>query len=987
MKTLLITFISILALADCSVAIAKTKAGQKAKDFEQYKEFNLNTDGFEENKQGWIIRVDRNRVFDKFVVTMPVSTEKWPSGVVEVDEDGKEKKDAGLLPFERTRVRSLVICGNEVSEKLRKKGCAFETISLKGIEELTEIVIRGEIPRFEEQAKWFGLKKENDWRRGLKRIVLEDQVDGLTNISFLGEVKCLSFGTNAVRQICEKWGSDCTENGLTDLGKCYGLEQLEVPYCMATNTAIRWGALIRNSPLKDREVVSFESVGSGDKAQRVVLLNLGASGEISDYVTTIRADAIPADFRKCIRMPFRAKEVIGGRIPQGLTLSLKRGGLLFSPDITAPADAKRLCDSRSVIRTCPVRVATAYEGLALSNSVGIVSSDFEQDGSSWSSSLSLLRGKNLENRVFAHLELSGVSYPVRIPMTKGSEKDSVSLTFKYGSLGWTSFVLGLTGACVLIVVILGIVWPWGLRRGFGRQRMVLASLGVGVGVLVSFLGMGGIGVLQHYTDTYLTGKAMAYLNSSFVSSLVISVSVTIVKLVIGFLQGLKLSLVFVGMDINSVFQPVQDVLDKISTYSWISTAMLAFVSVVCRVLRDCAACVWVVLGVSLVVFSILDLGGHSKGTHWIGRVVSVAMFLSLGIPIVLCCCAWFSYRLSDISGAAFNQSMTDFMLLAQSCSWESLKSMAAVQELLVQFTDAVSGLISSAMYYIATKAFDCFLVPLMLYVGLKMSLKGFSDGREAELIRIREILAGQTHKISEMRVPLAAHGEPNARLPLSEGTEVFSEPRHQGRCAERPYSTNCMPAYRKFLKPEWVTAIAAVALCLLLPLTTFRDAPSAVVVNGDGAEVLTALASPTPERKISEQQSSKPITAGVLVFSVLSFAAFLLFEFWCFRKAKGVCSGIQRNELVTSAQDKLKMLNESSYWLDLPLYGGLGGTVLGFLIISIPRLEFLMVGGRIVAYMSTLLGIGATWWIQRKIVSPYKTKLMEQMAQEGCAHE
>ena len=78
-----ILLLSIFVLADCSVAVAKAKAGQRADDFEQYKEFELNADGFETNKCGRIIRVDRNRVFDKFVVTMPVSPEKWPSGFVE----------------------------------------------------------------------------------------------------------------------------------------------------------------------------------------------------------------------------------------------------------------------------------------------------------------------------------------------------------------------------------------------------------------------------------------------------------------------------------------------------------------------------------------------------------------------------------------------------------------------------------------------------------------------------------------------------------------------------------------------------------------------------------------------------------------------------------------------------------------------------------------------------------------------------------------
>ena len=245
-----ILLLSIFVLADCSVAVATPKAGQRAN------EFKLNADGFETNKKGEIIRVDRNRVFDKFVVTMPVSTKKWPSGFVGTDENGEEKKDAELFPFEHARVRSLVICG----DALKAKNASFKTISLTGVEELSEIVIRGEIPRFKEE--------NDDWRRGLKRIVLEDQVAGLMDIPFIGKVKCLSFGTNTVRQVCEKWGNG-TKNALKDLNlrKCCGLEQLEVPYCMATNMTIQWGALIRNSPLKDREVVSVESVEGGDKTR------------------------------------------------------------------------------------------------------------------------------------------------------------------------------------------------------------------------------------------------------------------------------------------------------------------------------------------------------------------------------------------------------------------------------------------------------------------------------------------------------------------------------------------------------------------------------------------------------------------------------------------------------------------------------------------------------------------------------------------------
>ena len=64
-----ILLLSIFVLADCSVAVAKPKAEQRA---EQCKKFDLNDDGFQTNNYGWIIRVDRNRAFDKFVVAFGV---------------------------------------------------------------------------------------------------------------------------------------------------------------------------------------------------------------------------------------------------------------------------------------------------------------------------------------------------------------------------------------------------------------------------------------------------------------------------------------------------------------------------------------------------------------------------------------------------------------------------------------------------------------------------------------------------------------------------------------------------------------------------------------------------------------------------------------------------------------------------------------------------------------------------------------------------
>lgn len=977
MKILSAITMLLIILVDSLPAIAAT--GKKAGEWSRHKEFHLNSEGYETNSAGWIIRVDRNRIFNEFILREPISAEKWPSGVVVED-----KKDEGLFPFERARVRSLVIDSDEILRKLKETtGCSdeelsFETISLKGIEELSQIVIRGVIPRFKESVRWY-LAKDSDWRKGLKRIVVENHIDGLNNISFLGEVKCLSLGTGTVESVCKKWSGHGAK-GLEDLSKCYALEQLEIPYFMATNTMIRWGELIRNSPLKNCEVISSEM--KDGEVRNAVLLNISANGEISDYVTTIRADAIPCDFRNSIYMPFCVKSVIGGKINANIELTLKRGALLFYPDIMDRSSVIRLRDSRCLMEKCPVEITTAYAGLILSNSLGTVNSQFQSIGSAQKATINLLRVAGKDNQITVQLKLDDTVYPVQITLPNGRVEKWLSLRFRYEHLGWRKGVITLVLSCGLMVMVCGLLILFASRRGIPRKQVFVASLGVCGGILIAVLGLEHISVLQYYTDTYLTGKAMSYLNSSFVSSLVISVSVTLVKLAIGFLQGLNVSLVFVGLSIDSLLQPVQDVLEKISTFSWISTSVLALTRVFCQVLRDGAAFIWSVLGGSLAIYSFCSLFGFIKWECRIGRLVSVALFLALGIPVCLCGCAWFSCLLSDFSGTAFNRSMTDFTILAQSFSGENLRSMAAAKALLSQFMDAVSGLTSSAMFYIATKAFDCFLVPLLLYAGLKQSLKGFSDSHAIECSQIRKILENQKSFVSTPMLSVGSH----------EGTAVVSSGLHDGlgnipnRYSLKlndsaSCSVNRFGILFKRLKPEWITAGSALMLCVFFTVSSLCTPSNTAVVAG------TAGINSNSESVTYTPGDTSGYPWGQLIFGGIAIVGFSLFEYWCYRKARRVCESTRQNDFVRSAKDKLNMLNERSYWFDLPLYGGLGGTVLGFLIISIPSLQWLANGGRIVAYLSTLLGIVASWVIQKKVISPYKTELMEQMAKDDAAHE
>lgn len=460
-------------------------------------------------------------------------------------------------------------------------------------------------------------------------------------------------------------------------------------------------------------------------------------------------------------------------------------------------------------------------------------------------------------------------------------------------------------------------------------------------------------------------------------ALVISVSVTVLQVLVGAVQSVSAGLVVLNINIHSRLQPVQEVLAKISTYSWISSCVLAAVRLICQFLKEGAALVWGVLGSSLVVFSWAHFLGVSKAKKWVCVLITGALFLAVGLPLYLLACSWISCGLSNLTGMVLEQAMSDFGALVDSVSIGNLKSLTALKEMSTQFTDAVAGLSAAAMYYIATKAFDCFLVPLLLYLGFKCALKGIGNNMEGELTKMRELMEAQSaNEYKGARLSTGA-------LPFN---GVVANSVSLSSVGSRLWTR--LAAVVRRLRPEWITACSAVVLCLLIAGSTLSESSSSAqyVDVAKGTEIPTQqVVAVSGVAGLAAKNLSFP--RGQFGFGVLAFIAFASFEWWCFKKARDVCNNTRENAVVASARSKLNMLNERSYWFDLPLYGGLGGTVLGFLIISIPGLKFLEDGGRIVAYMSTLMGIGATWWIQKRVISPYKTELMEQMAREDVEHE
>lgn len=114
--------------------------------------------------------------------------------------------------------------------------------------------------------------------------------------------------------------------------------------------------------------------------------------------------------------------------------------------------------------------------------------------------------------------------------------------------------------------------------------------------------------------------------------------------------------------------------------------------------------------------------------------------------------------------------------------------------------------------------------------------------------------------------------------------------------------------------------------------------------------------------------STASLMVVVLVFGVLDFGVFL----WAKSSIDGIC-----NNRKLSHQVKLEKIKNEEVLLDIPLYLGLGGTVLGFLMIAkgIPV-------SRELAYVSTVLGIIATAIMRVWLLRLRRSKLLEDLIKD-----
>lgn len=705
------------------------------------------------NEAGWVVWIDRSRVYEKLKLRHPISAKMSDDGFV--DDSGAK---VPVYPFQYARVKCIEIDGDAIGKVTK---LPLETISLTGVEGLETLILKGTVPEFDEKKVLLGLKRDSSWRRNLKRVVVATaDIEGVLKLPFISDVKILEFDKS-----CEKILIERLKQSKSDwFAGCRSLIQIVVPYEMAKNRDIKWGKIIRQTSLKDKEVVAYD-LGKAE----TVLLNVASSGEVSDIVTALRSDAVTLRQEK-IFLPFKLKDdvilVEGGLGKEELEdkFFLKKNSVLFSPDLLKKQVREDLENVVGPSEFCPVMISSAYENLTAIDVCQdrIGTNEFTSAGLVAKSNLNLLRGRNVTHSIAFAVKLGDSTYNVRYP---NSAKIEVIFR-KNPTSWWKPFVLWaiwlfvLCGSCsvaygfcpkisAVLQRCLPTTWTDVLVKCLGfRKRSVRTLIGgsifIVLGVSCIVFSCPDYGWIQYWVDKHLTRSVMSYLDGSFVSSLVISLLTTSLQLIVGFLQGLSAGFV-VNFNVEPILQPIQDALSRISSFSWVSTCVLALLRILCQLIRDSARYVWATVGISFILMPFLRLLPETMSKtmcRWCVYVLTMAAFLALGLPLFLCLCACVSNEVAQMSGEGFRTAMNSFGAIATSFSYSDLTSVDAIKNLLGLLSDAVTELVSASIFYIANKAFDCFVVPLGIYHVTKRVLAGFKSQTDSELIEIRERLSG-----------------------------------------------------------------------------------------------------------------------------------------------------------------------------------------------------------------------------------------------------
>ena len=711
------------------------------------------TDGltFEAKRDGTykLIDIDRTRRYSVIDLTEEALRESCGEGIIvsELSTEekavnvGEDKED--LYLFGKVFVKRLVLPGS--IEKV-------ETVSFTDIKGLEVIEFSGKVPSFEEEKGWFFY--EDDWRNKLQYVVFHDEVAPERLNSVLSGVPIIEFAPTArfEGELLDK--NSGRAKGL--LAKAGALTRLVVPYSLAVRLDIPWRTYIARSPLADKEVVSQpsanESGADGTDGSAVCLLNCDEDGEISDAVTDIRLDALQGSVEERIYLPTLFRRFVDPYVDLSRyegRLWLKRDTVQFYPDIT-----QRIADTRkadqlfpTIFKYAQVTATSPYQGLTLRavavNELGekigkeIGSDDPTLHGLAYNTSLSLEMGKR-----FVLFTTMALPTGQHVPVFIDGGRNEAELFFRtpeqkpwfLSALCWmVGIMLGLAFVIGAILVLFRDSWldrviarPF-LEAPWWKQTLFVLSL--------LLLVLGAHGVLANLVQVYLWAPVVQYVNNSFISSLVISITTALLQMGLGLLKGISIQPFGIGVDLEHVIEPCTDLLARVGWVSWISTGVLAFLRVLSEMLREFGTVLWVFTG-ALVTMLALPFNAWQRlqaRWSWFRAAVGTLFFLTLGLPVFLACCSWLSLQLMTHAGNTFNDALATFKCLVDAFSFQAFLSLDGIQSLTMLLTDAMTELTAAAITYVMTKVFDCFLVPIgLLWLSLRV-LKKFGVGKDLNL--------------------------------------------------------------------------------------------------------------------------------------------------------------------------------------------------------------------------------------------------------------
>lgn len=701
---------------------------------------------------------NRGRIYSE--IRIEEGTSQLSSGKKTFTVDGEEV-ELGL--FEGVRVKRLIF-----PSSVRY----IDSSSLKGIDGLEEIVFEGDIPDFKEAHSFFKWG-EDDWRDNLKKIVLKGGAQGLGKIDFISYVKCIELAETVREKDLYGWARD--------MPKCASLERLVVPYRLAARPLIPWGKIVRAAPLLSETAVVSEP--NADRAS--VLLGAGDEdkADIPEGVTYVRIDAI--EHLPSVILPFTFRGFIGGDADPEKLYYLRKDSVNSVPDVISPQGRSRVRFSSRLPRAI-LGVSSAYPRLLVCVDNGKARPVYYGtlgDGDENGESVPHI------SRTSLGLDM-GATYTLTFALPTGTGKDGktqiLPVVLDNGALNvqpitfdvpegemnwiWGLAVISLIGCCGLPVLMwfcsarLGPLWvgrvlapryfaaPW-WSHALWCASVVIFALGV-------------TGVLGELMDLYVWYPVLRYVNMSMLSSLVISVTSTGLQMILGLLQGFTVNLFLVTADLERMLAPVVDMLSRISWMSWLSTMVLALTRLFGEILRLYGTFIWSCIGLGCLSWS---LPGLTAQRTWKPLRIFLACSVGLGLalPLTLFVASWVSTEMTLQVGRAFDDAMGYFAIFVEQMSWKSFTSVAALQTQLGLLSDGIASLMSSAVNYLAVKAFDCFVIPLaLLWCGLKI-LKSFGYKRETDL---RGILNRRVLLRDADRMPAAlAHAEAHPEIRTLEG--------------------------------------------------------------------------------------------------------------------------------------------------------------------------------------------------------------------------